>query len=78
MATATKAQPTDPSLTLADQKWGYKFGCDGLRKTINVAEFLGVSRQTVYRYIDEGKLRAGANGKVCYRSVLNYAHSLEK
>ncbi len=78
MATATKTQTTDPTLTEADQKWGYKFGCDGLRRTIDAAEFLGVSRQTVYRYIEENKLRSGANGKICYRSILNYAHSLER
>lgn len=75
---AAVKQATETPETLADKKWGYKFGCDGLRSVVDTAEFLGVSRQTVYRYISDDKLRAGQNGKICFRSVKDYAHSLEK
>ncbi len=77
MASATK-QTIDPSMTESDAAWGYKFGCEGLRTVVDVAEFLGVSRQTVYRYINENRIRKGKAGKICFRSVREYAHSLEE
>lgn len=75
---ATTKELIDPTLTEADKAFGYKFGCDGLRKVVDAAEFLGVSRQTIYRYGVEGKVRIGNGGRVCFRSLQNHAHSLEK
>jgi len=64
--------------TLSDEAWGYKFGCDGLRKKKTAEEFLDVSRWTLYRLIKKNKLREAKDGRICYRSLVDYVRSLEK
>jgi len=76
--TTTETKPvTDPTWTEADHAWGYKFGCEGLRRHVDAAEFLGVSRHTLYRLIEANKVRAGVGGKICFKSISDYSHSQE-
>lgn len=75
-ATATK--PSDATWTDADKKWGYKFGCEGLRSVEGAADFLDKSRATVYRLVNEEKIRKGKDGNICFRSLQDHAHSLEE
>lgn len=75
-STEAKTAP-DETWTAADKKWEYKFGCDGLRKNCDAAKFLGVSPDSIYRLIKADKIRVGTGGQVCFRSLVNHAHSLE-
>ncbi len=77
MNTATKkVRPT------SDAKWGYKFGADGLMSGEEAETFLGgISRRTLYRMVDAGKIRKGRlTGKIvlCRRSVVQYASGREE
>lgn len=66
----------------ADEKFGYEFSVDGLMSAEEAQTFLGgISRRTLYRRVDDGKIRIGKqSGKlvVCRRSVTEYAKSLER
>lgn len=75
MATAVIQDEID---THSDEAWGYRFGVDGLRTKATASEFLDVSRWTLYRLIKANKIREAKDGRICYRSLVNYAHSLEK
>lgn len=70
------------TMSEADEMFGYAFGCDGLMSPAQACEFLAVSRDTVDRLADAGKIRKGkpAGGhmvRFCRRSILNFAQSIE-
>ena len=75
---------TKEKLIGSDAEYGYKFGCDGLMSLKQAAGELGIHKNSVVRFCDDGRLRGGklpvANkdkdekkGKrvVCRRSVQN-------
>lgn len=70
----------------SDQKWGYPFGEEGLMSLEQAAEFLGgVSKRTVYRLIEAGRIRAGnigpgsrSHSKICRKSIRLYVKGCEK
>jgi len=77
------SQPTGPSL--ADLKWGFEFGIEGVMTTKDVCGFLSTNRTTLSRLVDEGRLRKGKRGEniksrsvYCRRSVREYVRSLEE
>lgn len=72
----------EKQMSPADQKWGYRFGADGLMSLKETREFLSMSDDTIARLADAGKIRRGKNGEngwsmYCRRSVTEYASSLE-
>jgi hypothetical protein len=81
MATATKTQKP------ADQRWGYRFGCDGIVPSDEARTLLGgVCDRTLRRYRSRNLIRVGyrqpgnpASGVVvCRRSLMDYLASCEK
>lgn len=82
---ATMAKPA-AELSPDDQKWGYRFGCDGFWLVKRVAEHLDCSPDTVYRLRDDGLIRTTGSGlgarvrlkgeRVCLRSLEEYKASL--
>lgn len=71
---------TNEELTGEDKQYGWRFGCDGTMKLQDAIRFIGVSERTVWRLIEEGKLRKRVlRSKVaiiCRRSIQSYFDSL--
>lgn len=67
----------------SDADYGYEFGCDGTMSVKKAAEWIGIHRNSVIRFCEDGRLRGGklpvavdedeSKGKrvVCARSVRN-------
>jgi hypothetical protein len=64
----------------AEQKYGYRFGCEGLVTLDEAAAKLRKSVRSVYRLIEAGELRYGGKGKtvICQRSLMDYIAGTEK
>jgi len=68
----------------ADQRFGYKFGCDGLASVSEACELLGaISVDTLERLRNEGRIRIGKfpgrrTRVVCRRSISEYTAGLEQ
>lgn len=70
-------------LTGSDRDYGYRFGCDGTMSVKKAAAWIGIHRNSVVRFCEDGRLRGGklpvadgedeSKGKriVCTRSVHN-------
>jgi len=72
----------DDALNVADKRWGYKFGCNGLMRTAEVCQHLSISRWTVDRLAEDGRIRKGKDANCnrvvfCRRSIDAYVASLE-
>ena len=81
MPTSTSSVAEPDLISLADERFGYRFGCDGLMTVGEAARFLGMSRWTLARRIDEGRIRRGRDGRrvvICRRSVADYVAGLEE
>lgn len=64
----------------SDAEHGYTFGVDGVVAMPQAMRMLSLSRDTVMRRIDEGRLRAGRDGRllrICLRSIHRYLADLE-
>lgn len=70
-----KASAIDPVSPASpdDAKWGFTFGVDGVLDCLKACDFLGVSRTSLYRLADQGrirrrvmKLRGEVSGKACF------------
>lgn len=75
---------TEEKLIGSDAEYGYRFGCDGVMSLKQASSQLGVHKNSIINFCDDGRLRGGklpvANedqdakkGKrvVCRRSVQN-------
>lgn len=69
-------QTTPETLSLADEEWGYEFGCEGLMTTDSVKTFLDVSRWTLDKFTREKLIRksSGRGERVyfCRRSIREF------
>lgn len=71
------------NLVGSDADYGYEFGCDGTMSLKEAAKWIGIHRNSVIRFCEDGRLRGGklpvavgedeSKGKriVCARSVKN-------
>ncbi len=81
-ATITLAEPTAERIT-ADEKWGYRFGVDGVVSQAEASKLLAnASVSTLERRAADDLIRDGKDGErrvvYCRRSLMNYIASLEK
>lgn len=82
MATTT----TEPPMTKADRKAGYRLGCEGYLTVAEAAAKAGMSTKTVRRWIEAGVVRSfktdptnpNSHVRVCGRSLDEFLGSREQ
>lgn len=50
---------TKEKLIGSDAEYGYRFGCDGTMSLKQAAKKIGVHRNSIIRFCDDGRLRGG-------------------
>jgi len=73
--------PPDQEWSIADDGWGFQFGCDGVMTVDQAAGLLTLSIRSIHRLIKSGQIRSGhpMDGErvirrtyICRRSVENF------
>lgn len=73
-------QPTE-TLSLADARWGWPFGCDGVLQSVAAAQLCDVTTRTLKRWAQQGRIRRatlpGGTVVYCRHSIMRLLATAE-